>query len=76
MEEPVLKYQVFALGKGWGTVGDRFRGRVRSKRVARGIGALNLKVVRNIMLSWIVTLPAGGILAILFFFLLKGIFLN
>ncbi len=44
--------------------------------IARGIGALNLKVVRNIMLSWIVTLPAGGILAIVFFFLLKGIFLN
>ena len=44
--------------------------------IARGIGALNLRVVRNIMLSWIVTLPAGGILAILFFFLLKGIFYN
>ena len=44
--------------------------------IARGIGALNLKVVRNIMLSWIVTLPAGAILSILFFFLLKGIFLN
>jgi phosphate/sulfate permease len=28
------------------------------------------------MLSWIITLPAGGILAILFFFLLKGIFYN
>lgn len=42
--------------------------------IARGIGALNLRVVRNIMLSWVVTLPAGGILAILFFFLLKGIF--
>ncbi len=42
--------------------------------IARGIGALNLRVVRNIMLSWVVTLPAGGILAIIFFFLLKGIF--
>lgn len=41
---------------------------------ARGIGALNLRVIRNIMLSWIVTLPAGGLLAITFFFLLKGIF--
>jgi len=43
---------------------------------ARGIGAINLRVVRNIMLSWIVTLPAGGILAILFFFLFKGMFYN
>jgi len=42
--------------------------------IARGIGALNLRVVRNIMLSWVVTLPAGAILAIAFFFLLKGIF--
>ena len=43
---------------------------------ARGIGAINLRVVRNIMLSWVVTLPAGGILAILFFFLFKGMFYN
>ncbi len=42
--------------------------------IARGIGALNLRVVRNIMLSWVVTLPAGGILAIIFFFILKGLF--
>jgi PiT family inorganic phosphate transporter len=51
-------------------------GAVLGVGIARGIGALNLQVVRNIMLSWIVTLPAGGLLAIIFFFLLKGIFLN
>ncbi len=51
-------------------------GAVLGVGIARGIGALNLQVVRNIMLSWIITLPAGGILAILFFFLFKGIFLN
>lgn len=49
-------------------------GAVLGVGIARGIGALNLRVVRNIMLSWIITLPAGGILAIIFFFLLKGIF--
>ena len=49
-------------------------GAVLGVGIARGIGALNLRVVRNIMLSWIITLPAGGILAIVFFFLLKGIF--
>ena len=49
-------------------------GAVLGVGIARGIGALNLRVVRNIMLSWVVTLPAGGILAIIFFFLLKGIF--
>jgi len=41
---------------------------------ARGIGALNLRVVRDIVLSWLVTLPAGAGLAILFFFILKAIF--
>ncbi len=51
-------------------------GAVLGVGIARGIGALNLQVVRNIMLSWVITLPAGGILAIIFFFLLKGIFLN
>lgn len=41
---------------------------------ARGIGAIDLRVVRNIFMSWVVTLPAGAFLAILFFFTLKGIF--
>jgi len=51
-------------------------GAVLGVGIARGIGALNLRVIRNIMLSWIITLPAGGILAIIFFFLLKGVFYN
>ena len=51
-------------------------GAVMGVGIARGIGALNLRVIRNIMLSWVVTLPAGGLLAIIFFFLLKGIFYN
>ncbi|MFP6633956.1 MAG: anion permease [Planctomycetota bacterium] len=41
---------------------------------ARGIGALNLRVVRDIIISWVMTLPAGAFLAILFFYILKGIF--
>ena len=41
---------------------------------ARGIGALNLGVIGKIFLSWIVTLPAGAILSILFFFMFKGMF--
>jgi PiT family inorganic phosphate transporter len=41
---------------------------------ARGVGAINLRVVGNIFLSWIVTLPAGGILAVIFFYTLKAIF--
>lgn len=41
---------------------------------ARGVGAIDLRVVGGIVLSWIITLPAGGILAALLFFLFKGIF--
>ena len=41
---------------------------------ARGIGALNLRVIGTIFVSWLVTLPAGAGLAILFFFLFKAIF--
>ena len=41
---------------------------------ARGMGALDLRVVLNIIISWLVTLPAGAIMAMFFFFTLKGIF--
>ncbi len=49
-------------------------GAVLGVGLARGIGALNLKVVGNIFMSWVVTLPAGAGFAIIFFFILKGIF--
>lgn len=42
--------------------------------LARGIGALNLRVVTNIIISWVVTLPAGAAGAILFYYILKMIF--
>ncbi|MBE9537814.1 MAG: inorganic phosphate transporter [Proteobacteria bacterium] len=41
---------------------------------ARGIGAINLRTIGVIFMSWIITLPAGACLAIIFFFLFKGIF--
>lgn len=41
---------------------------------ARGIAAINLQVVGTIFMSWLITLPAGAGLSILFFFVLKGIF--
>ena len=49
-------------------------GAVLGVGLARGIGALNLRVISTIFMSWIVTLPAGAGLAILFFYLFKGIF--
>ena len=49
-------------------------GAVLGVGLARGIGALDLRVVLNIIISWVVTLPAGAIMAMIFFFFLKGVF--
>jgi len=49
-------------------------GAVLGVGLARGIGALNIGVIQTIFLSWIVTLPAGAILSIFFFFTFKGFF--
>lgn len=42
-------------------------GAVLGVGMARGIGALNLKVIGTIFVSWVVTLPAGAILSIIIF---------
>jgi PiT family inorganic phosphate transporter len=42
--------------------------------LARGIGALNLATTRDILISWIVTVPAGAILALGFFYAVQAIF--
>ncbi len=49
-------------------------GAVLGVGLARGIAALNLRVVGTIFVSWLVTLPAGAGLTILFFFILRAIF--
>ena len=49
-------------------------GAVLGVGMARGIAALNLGIVRNIVISWVVTLPIGAGLSIVFFYLLKSIF--
>lgn len=49
-------------------------GAVLGVGMARGVGAIDLRVVGNIVISWIITLPAGALMAMLFFFTLKGIF--
>lgn len=49
-------------------------GAVLGVGLAQGISALNLGVVRNIVVSWVVTLPAGAALSVIFFFTLKAIF--
>ena len=49
-------------------------GAVLGVGLARGIAALNLRMIGSIFTSWVITLPAGAILSILFFYVFKGIF--
>ncbi|NCF52170.1 phosphate permease [Gammaproteobacteria bacterium] len=46
-------------------------GAVLGVGLARGIEAIDLRVVGRILVSWVVTIPAGAILAIVFFFAFK-----
>jgi len=46
-------------------------GAVLGVGMARGIDAIDLRVVGRIFLSWVVTIPAGASLAIVFFFLFR-----
>ncbi|MGL5286660.1 MAG: inorganic phosphate transporter, partial [Aeromonas sp.] len=49
-------------------------GAVMGVGLARGIAALNLGVLRNIVVSWIITLPAGAVFSILIFYVLRIFF--
>jgi PiT family inorganic phosphate transporter len=48
-------------------------GAVLGVGIARGIEAIDLRVVARILISWVVTIPAGAFLAIIFFFIFKTI---
>jgi PiT family inorganic phosphate transporter len=48
-------------------------GAVLGVGVARGIEAIDLRVVARIFVSWVVTIPAGAFLAIVFFFVFKTV---
>ena len=50
-------------------------GAVMGVGLARGIGALDLRVVGGIMMSWVITLPVGALLSIFFCFFFRGVFL-
>ena len=49
-------------------------GAVLGVGMARGISAIDLGVVGRIFLSWIITIPAGAIMSIIFFYTLRFIF--
>jgi PiT family inorganic phosphate transporter len=51
-------------------------GAVLGVGLARGISALNLRIVRDIAVSWIITLPIGAGLAIIFYWILSAIFVG
>lgn len=48
-------------------------GAVLGVGMARGIEALDLRVVGRIFASWLITVPAGALLAIVFFFLFSAL---
>jgi PiT family inorganic phosphate transporter len=48
-------------------------GAVLGVGLARGIGALDLRVVGSIVVSWLVTLPTGAGLAVFFYYFFKGL---
>ena len=49
-------------------------GAVLGVGLARGFRALNLTTLRDIILSWIVTIPASALMSIMFFYLLRFLF--
>ncbi len=49
-------------------------GAVLGVGLARGVAAIDLRVVVGIVTSWVVTLPIGATLAAFFFFFFKGVF--
>lgn len=50
-------------------------GAVLGVGLARGISALNLRVLRDIVLSWVITIPSSAIVCILLFYVIKAIFI-
>lgn len=49
-------------------------GAVLGVGIVQGVAALNGRVIRSIIVSWVVTLPAGALLSIFFFFILTFAF--
>ena len=66
---------VFASGTGMPvSTTHTLVGAVLGVGMARGITAINLGVVGRIFISWVITIPAGAVLSILFFYLLRFFF--
>jgi len=49
-------------------------GAVLGVGLARGLSALNLRTLRDIVLSWVITIPSSAIVCILLFYVIRAIF--
>jgi len=49
-------------------------GAVMGVGMTGGLAAINLRVFRSISISWLITIPAGAVMAVAFFFMFKGMF--
>ncbi len=49
-------------------------GAVLGVGMARSISSLNLKVIGNVFMSWVITIPVGAALSIISYYLLRAIF--
>ena len=49
-------------------------GAVMGVGMTSGLAAVDLRVIRDILAAWLISIPAGAGMAMLFFFALKGIF--
>ncbi|PCI76217.1 anion permease [Candidatus Aerophobetes bacterium] len=49
-------------------------GSVLGVGLARGLSSLNLKTLKDIFLSWIITIPASAILCVIIFYLIRALF--
>ncbi len=49
-------------------------GAVLGVGLARGLSSLNLSTIRDILISWVITIPAGAAITIAFYYIIKLIF--
>jgi inorganic phosphate transporter, PiT family len=49
-------------------------GAVLGVGLARGLNSLNLSTIRDIAISWVITIPAGAAITVVFFYIIRGSF--
>ena len=64
VKRPIARFRIIAV----------LVGAILGVGFARGIAAINLGIIRNIVASWFVTLPAGAVISIIVYYILHAIF--